>query len=105
MTTVCLLGACSQQIQQSPGLGPPHVGAVGVGDVELSAGHPQRPVNLDQLASQLGLTVADTARLLHLTWQERVDLRDGMIRLDLTPAGPRRYRVHAGGRPVGPGKT
>jgi hypothetical protein len=65
----------------------------------------QRPVSLDQLATQLGLTVADTARLLHLTWQERVDLRDGMIRLDLTPAGPRRYRVHAGGRPVGPGKT
>jgi hypothetical protein len=33
----------------------------------------QRPVSLDQL----GLTVADSARLLHLTWQERVDLRGG----------------------------
>jgi alkylmercury lyase len=64
----------------------------------------QRPVSLDQLATQLGLTAVETARLLHLTWQERVDLRDGMVRLDLTPAGPRRYRVHAGGRPVGTGK-
>lgn len=27
-----------------------------------------------------------------------------MVRLDATPAGPRRYRVHAGGRPVGAGK-
>lgn len=27
-----------------------------------------------------------------------------MIRLDATPSGPRRYRVHAGGRPIGSGK-
>jgi alkylmercury lyase len=27
-----------------------------------------------------------------------------MVRLDVTPAGPRRYRVHADGRPVGAGK-
>jgi alkylmercury lyase len=64
----------------------------------------QRPVRLDQLATQVGLPVAETARLLHLTWQERIDLRDGMIRLDATPAGPRRYQVHADGRPVGAGK-
>ena len=44
------------------------------------------------------------AWLLRLIWRERVELRDGMIRLDATPAGPRRYRVHAGGRPVGAGK-
>jgi alkylmercury lyase len=64
----------------------------------------QRPVSLDQLATQLGLTTVETARLLRLTWRARVDLRDGMVRLDATPAGPRRYRVHAGGRPVGAGK-
>jgi alkylmercury lyase len=64
----------------------------------------QLPVSLEQLATQVGLDVADTARLLHLIWQERVDLRDGMVRLDVTPDGPRRYRVHAGGRPVGAGK-
>jgi hypothetical protein len=65
----------------------------------------QRPVSLDQLASQAGLEIAETARLLRLTWQERVDLHDGMVRLDATPAGPRRYRVHTGGRPVGAGKA
>jgi len=64
----------------------------------------QRPVSLDRLAAQVGLAVAEAVRLLHLTWQERIDLRDGMIRLDATPAGPRRYQVHAGGRPVGSGK-
>jgi alkylmercury lyase len=64
----------------------------------------QRPVSLDQLATHVGLPVAETARLLRLTWRARVDLRDGMVRLDATPAGPRRYRVHAGGRPVGAGK-
>jgi alkylmercury lyase len=64
----------------------------------------QRPVSLDQLATQVGLPVAETARLLRLTWRERVDLRDGVIRLDATPAGPRRYRVDVGGRPVGAGK-
>jgi alkylmercury lyase len=64
----------------------------------------QRPVSLDQLATDVGLPAAETARLLRLTWQERVELRDGMIRLATTPAGPRRYRVHAGGRPVGAGK-
>ena len=64
----------------------------------------QRPVSLDQLATQAGLEIAETARLLRLTWQERVDLHDGMVRLDATPAGPRRYRVHTGGRPVGAGK-
>jgi hypothetical protein len=53
----------------------------------------QRPVSLDQLASHVGLAVAETSRLLQLTWRERVDLRDGMVRLDATPAGPRRYRV------------
>jgi alkylmercury lyase len=63
----------------------------------------QRPVSLDQLASHVGLAVAETSRLLRLTWRERVDLRDGMVRLDATPAGPRRYRVDAGGRPVGAG--
>ena len=47
--------------------------------------------------------MAETARLLRLIWRERVDLRDGMVRLEATPAGPRRYRVHAGGRPVGAG--
>jgi hypothetical protein len=64
----------------------------------------QRPVSLDQLATHVGLPVAETARLLRLIWRARVDLRDGMVRLDATPAGPRRYRVHAGGRPVGAGK-
>jgi alkylmercury lyase len=64
----------------------------------------QRPVSLDQLATHVGLAVEETARLLQLTWQERVDLRDGIIRLDARPAGSRRYRVHAGGRPVGTGK-
>jgi alkylmercury lyase len=64
----------------------------------------QRPVSLDQLATQVGLPAAETARLLRLTWRERVDLRDGMVRLDATPAGPRRYRVDSGGRPVGAGK-
>jgi len=64
----------------------------------------QRPVSLDRLAAQVGLAIAEAVRLLHLTWQERIDLRDGMIRLDATPAGPRRYQVHAGGRPVGSGK-
>jgi alkylmercury lyase len=63
----------------------------------------QRPVSLDQLAIHVSLPAAETARLLRLTWRERVDLRDGMIRLDVTPAGPRRYRVDAGGRPVGAG--
>lgn len=64
----------------------------------------QRPVSLDQLATHVGLPAAETMRLLQLTWQGRVDLRDGMIRLDARPGGPRRYRMHAGGRPVGPGK-
>ena len=64
----------------------------------------QRPVSLDQLTTHVGLPAAETARLLRLIWRERVELRDGMIRLDATPAGPRRYRVHAGGRPVGAGK-
>jgi alkylmercury lyase len=64
----------------------------------------QRPVSLDQLATHVGLPAAETARLLQLTWQERIDLRDGIIRLDATPSGRRRYRVHAGGRPVGAGK-
>jgi alkylmercury lyase len=64
----------------------------------------QRPVSLDQLATHVGLAVAEAARLLQLTWQQRIDLRDGIIRLDAAPAGPRRYRVHAGGRPVGSGK-
>jgi alkylmercury lyase len=64
----------------------------------------QRPVSLDQLASHVSLPAAETARLLRLTWRERVDLRDGMIGLDVTPAGPRRYRVDTGGRPVGAGK-
>jgi alkylmercury lyase len=64
----------------------------------------QRPVSLDQLATHVGLSAAETARSLRLTWQERIDLRDGMIRLDATPACPRRYRVHAGGRPVGASK-
>lgn len=64
----------------------------------------RRPVILDQLAIHVGLPVAETAELLRLIWRERVDLHDGMIRLDATPAGPRRYRVHAGGRPVGAGK-
>jgi alkylmercury lyase len=64
----------------------------------------QRPVSLDQLAIHVSLPAAETARLLRLTWRERVDLRDGMIWLDVTPAGPRRYRVDAGGRPVGAGK-
>jgi Alkylmercury lyase len=40
----------------------------------------QRPVSLEQLATQLALDVADTARLLHLIWRERVELRDGMVR-------------------------
>jgi Alkylmercury lyase len=64
----------------------------------------QCPVSLDQLATHVGIEVAETARLLRLTWRERVDLRDGMVRLDVRPAGPRRYRVHAGGRPVGAGR-
>jgi alkylmercury lyase len=64
----------------------------------------QRPVSLDQLATQLGLDVPETERLLHLIWRERVDLRDGMVRLNVTPAGPRRYRFDVGGRPVGAGK-
>jgi alkylmercury lyase len=64
----------------------------------------QCPVSLDQLATQVGIEVAEIARLLHLTWRERVDLRDGMVRLDVRPAGPRRYQVHAGGRPVGVGR-
>lgn len=64
----------------------------------------QRPVSLDQLAIHVSLPAAETARLLRLTWRERVDLRDGMIGLDVTPAGPRRYRVDTGGRPVGAGK-
>ena len=64
----------------------------------------QRPVGLDQLATQVGLPAAEAAWLLQLTWRERVDLRDGIIRLDATPSGPRRYRVHSGERPVGAGK-
>jgi hypothetical protein len=59
----------------------------------------QRPVSLDQLATHVGLPVAETARLVRLIWGERLDLRDGMVRLDATPSGPRRYRVTpAGGR-------
>jgi alkylmercury lyase len=64
----------------------------------------QRPVSLDQLATHVALPAAETARLLHLIFRQRVDLRDGTIRLDATPSGPRRYRVHAGGRPIGSGK-
>jgi alkylmercury lyase len=64
----------------------------------------QRPVSLDQLATHVRLPAAEAARLLRLTWRERVDLRDGIIRLDATPGGRRRYRVHVGGRPVGAGK-
>jgi alkylmercury lyase len=64
----------------------------------------QCPVSLDQLATQVGIEVPEIARLLRLTWRERVDLRDGMVRLDVTPAGPRRYRVHAGGRLLGAGR-
>jgi alkylmercury lyase len=64
----------------------------------------QRPVSLDQLATLVRLPVAETARLLRLIWGERVDLCGGIIRLDATPSGPRRYRVHAGGRPIGWGK-
>jgi alkylmercury lyase len=64
----------------------------------------QRPVSLERLATQLGLEVPETARLLHLIWQGRIDVRDGMVRLDVAPAGSRRYRVHADGRPVGAGK-
>jgi alkylmercury lyase len=64
----------------------------------------QRPVSLDQLAIHVSLPAEETARLLRQTWRERVDLRDGIIRLDATPAGPRRYRVYTGGRPVGAGK-
>lgn len=64
----------------------------------------QHPISLEQLTTQLGLEGAETARLLRLVWRERVDLCDGIIRLDVTPAGPRRYRVHAGERPVGAGK-
>jgi alkylmercury lyase len=64
----------------------------------------QHPVSLDQLATHVGLPAAETARLLQLTWHQRIDLRDGIIRLDATPTGPRRYRVHTGGGPVGAGK-
>jgi hypothetical protein len=35
----------------------------------------QRPVSLGQLATQVGLPAGETARLLHLTWQERIDLQ------------------------------
>jgi hypothetical protein len=34
-------------------------------------------------------------RLLRLTWQERVHLRDGIARLDATPAGVRSGRARA----------
>lgn len=64
----------------------------------------QRPVGLDRLAAQVGLAAEDTERLLRLTWRERVELRDGMVRLDATPAGPRRYQADAGGRLLGWGK-
>jgi hypothetical protein len=64
----------------------------------------QRPVSLNQLATHVSLPVAETARLLHLAWQQRVDLRDGIIRLDATPSSRRRYRVHSGGRPIGSGE-
>jgi hypothetical protein len=65
----------------------------------------QRPVSLDQLATHVRLPAAETMRLLELTWQQRIGLRDGIIRLDARPAGPRRYRVHTAGRPVGPGRA
>ena len=64
----------------------------------------QQPVDVDRLAAHVRLTVDQTARLLHLTWRNRVDIRDGAVRIDMTPAGPRRYKIHAGGRPVGSGK-
>jgi alkylmercury lyase len=64
----------------------------------------QRPVSPDQLATHVSLPVEETARLLRLIFKQRVDLRDGTIRLDATPSGRRRYRVHAGGRPIGSGK-
>jgi alkylmercury lyase len=80
-----------------------HAARVAWATIKLTqAGH--RPVSLDQLATQVRLPAAETGRLLQLTWRERVDLRDGFIRLDATPTGPRRYRVDVGGRPVGMGK-
>jgi hypothetical protein len=42
----------------------------------------QRPVSLDQLATHVGLPAAETARSLRLNRQERIDLHDGMIRLE-----------------------
>ncbi len=55
-------------------------------------------------AAQVGLAAEETERLLRATWRERVELRGGMVRLDATPAGPRRYQADAGGRPLGWGK-
>jgi hypothetical protein len=42
----------------------------------------QRPVSLDQLATQVGLPAAETARLPQLTWQQRT--------VDITPNGVER---------------
>ena len=80
-----------------------HAARVAWATIKLSQAG-QRPVSLDQLATQVGLPAAETARLLQLTWRDQVHLRNGVIRLDATPTGPRRYRVDDGGRPVGAGK-
>lgn len=63
-----------------------------------------RPVYVGQLADRVGLAPEEALRLLRLTWREQVSVRDGEIRLDTTPNGPRRYRVDAGGQAIGSGK-
>src|SRR6266536_2172904 len=64
----------------------------------------QKPVTVARLAAQVGLAPEETVRLLRLVWWERVAVRDGVVHLDATPEGPRRYEVDAGGQAVGSGK-
>src|SRR5436190_12700493 len=63
-----------------------------------------QPVSLDRVAALAGLPTAETVRLVRLTWRNQVDVRDGMIHLDLESGRPRRYEVEADGQRVGGGR-
>lgn len=63
-----------------------------------------RPVGLDRVAALAGLPAGETARLVRLAWRDQVDVRAGMIHLDLDSGRPRRYQVEAGGQRIGGGR-
>lgn len=63
-----------------------------------------RPVRLAEVAERVGVDEAHAWRLLRLTWRDQIDIRDGMLTMDMAPRGPRRYEVDAGGRSIGSGK-